>query len=513
MQELGRDATNGRVRRSPWVVFTLLAVTQFMVVLDASIVYVALPFIQKDLHFSPTGLAWVMDTYMLAFGGFMLLGGRATDLLGGRRTLIAGMVLFSVASQACGLSMTAWQLISSRAAQGLAAAMMAPAALALVTDTFEEGPERYRALGIFGGVGGLAGATGTLFGGLLTTVAWQLAFLINVPIILGVLLLGARMLPVGRATATGGVDLLGAIVGTTGVCLLLYGVLRGGTAGWNSTTTLVSFAIAVILLAVFVIRQLRAAAPLIPRILFRLRNVVLGNVANAVTGALLFGVLFILTLYLQQVRGFTPLEAALRTMPISVALFIGSQVTFRLFGRIGPIDVLAGSLVLQALALVWWAQGLGTQSDILVSFLLPGMVWAFGLGAAIVAAFVVCTSGLRGHVQGAASGLVSATLQIGGAVGLATLSTIADRRTGSLTADHLVSTAEAMASGQAYALWRAAVIAIIGIPAMVWLRASWQLTDRLRRPASRPGADPARHAGPGESMPGHPRTPDDLTVS
>lgn len=468
------DGTNGRVGRSPWVVFTLLAVTQFMVVLDASIVYVALPSIQKDLGFSPTGLAWVMDIYMLAFGGFMLLGGRAADLLGRRRTLIAGMVLFSVASLACGLSITAWQLVVSRAAQGLGAAVVTPAALALVTDTFEEGPERYRALGIFGGVGGLAGATGTLFGGLLTTVAWQLAFLINVPIILGVLLLGARMLPVGRPTATGGVDLLGAIVGTTGLCLLLYGVLRGGTAGWDSTT-LLSFAIAVILLAVFVIRQLRAAAPLIPRMLFRLRNVVLGNVANAVTGALLFGVLFIFTLYLQQIRGFTPLEAALRTMPISVALFIGSQMTFRLFGRIGPVDALAGGLVLQALALVWWAQGLGTQSDILVSFLLPGMVWAFGLGAAIVAAFVVCTSGLHGHVQGAASGLVSATLQIGGAVGLTTLSTIADRRTGSLTADHVVSTAEAMTSGQVYALWGAAVIAIIGIPAMVWLRASWQL--------------------------------------
>ena len=226
---------------------------------------------------------------------------------------------------------------------------------------------------------------------------------------------------------------------------------------------------------------------MIPRMLFRQRNVVLGNVGNAATGALLFGVFFILTLYLQQVRGYSPLDAALWTIPISVAVFLGSQITFRLFGRISPVSALAGGFVVQALALIWWALGFGAHSNVLVSFVLPGMLWGIGVGAAIVAAFVVCTSGLPGAVQGAGSGLVSMSLQIGGAVGVAVLSTIAARRTNSLMLNHSAGVADAMASGQEYALWGAVVVAIIGVPIMAWLRASW-------RPSAHHGEQPTKAA-------------------
>ena len=207
--------------------------------------------------------------------------------------------------------------------------------------------------------------------------------------------------------------------------------------------------------------------------LFRLRNVVLGNGANAATGGLMFGIFFVVSLYLQQVRGYPPLGAALRTMPLSLSLFVGSQITIRLFRRISPVTALAGGLLVQAAALTWWAAAIGPRSNILTSFVLPGMVWGFGMGAGIVAAFVVCTSGLHGAVQGAASGLVSTTLQVGGALGVAVLSTIADSRSGSLLVRN-VARPEAMASGQAYALSAAVVLALVAVPLMLWLRTSWR---------------------------------------
>ncbi|MFF3330833.1 MFS transporter [Streptomyces sp. NPDC002888] len=463
---------------SRWAIFSLLVVAQFMVVLDTSVVYVALPSIQSDLGFSAAGLAWVMDAYMLAFGGLMLLGGRAADLLGRRQVLIAGLLLFAVASLACGLSLDAWQLVAARSAQGLGAAVVSPAAMALVTDIFEEGPDRFKALGIFGGIGGLAGATGVMLGGLLTAVAWQLAFLINVPIVLALLIVGRRMLPAGAPTAQGGVDVPGALVGTGGLCALVYAVVHGGSVGWTSGGTLMAFAFSAVLLAVFVVRQLKAAAPLVPRLLFRARNVVLGNAANAATGALMFGIFFLITLYLQQVRDYSPVQAAVRTVPISVAIFAGSQITFRLFGRIGPVSALAGAGGVQAAALAWWAAAHDAQGGILVTFVLPGTLWGLGMGGAIVAAYVVCTSGLHGAVQGAASGLVNTTLQIGGAVGVAVLGTVADSRSATAVAEHAGDPAGAMASGQAYALAVAAALALVTVPLMLWLRASW-----------RPGAD------------------------
>jgi EmrB/QacA subfamily drug resistance transporter len=463
----------GRPEHGPWVTFAVLAVAQFMIALDVSIVYVALPSIQRQMGFSETDLAWVMDAYILAFAGIMLLGGRAADLFGRRRVLFVGLTWFGLASLACGLSAEAWQIVAARAAQGLGAAIVAPAALALVTDTFAEGPDRFKALGIFGSIGGFAGATGVLFGGLLTSISWQWAFLVNVPIVLGVLVTGARVLPARPPTASGGMDVAGALASAGGLCLLLFALLRGGVQGWGSPAVTLELVGAAVLLAAFAVRQLSAKAPLIPRLLFRMRNVVLGNAVNTLTGALLFGVFFVLTLYLQVVRGYTPLGAALWTMPISVSLFFGSNVIGRLLGRISPVDALGVGMAIQAVGLAWWAASLGATGGMVTSFLLPAMVWSFGCGAAIVAAFVACTSGLHGPVMGAASGVVSTTLQVGGALGVATLSVLADRQVGLAGA---VERANAMAAGQSVALWAAAGIAAIGIPVALWLRGSWPAT-------------------------------------
>jgi EmrB/QacA subfamily drug resistance transporter len=466
----GSTTTNGPgtgTGSNPWRIFTLLAVVQFMVVLDAGIVYVALPSIQRQMDISPTGLAWVMDAYMLAFGGFMLLGGRAADLFGRRPVFLTGLVVFAAASLACGLATEAWQLIAARAGQGLGAALVSPAAMALTIDLFD-GHDRHKALGIFGGIGGLAGATGVLFGGLLTSVGWQWTFLVNVPIILVVLVRSLRLVPSTGHRAVGGLDLVGALTSTGGLCLALYGILRLGGEGWGTGVALALAGSALLLLA-FLARQLLATAPLIPRALFRIRAVVLGNLANTVVGALMFGVFFVVTLYLQAVRGYSPLGAALATAPISLALFAGSQVTIRLFGRIRPVSALAAGLLVQAFALADWALVLAPRGHILTSFVLPGMLWGAGLGASVVAAFVVCTSGLTGPVQGAASGMVSTTLQIGGAVGLGVLSATASRRTATvLTGD--TDPVEAMAAGHTLALGVAAVLAVLAVPLVVWAR-------------------------------------------
>ncbi|MFL6125445.1 MFS transporter [Actinophytocola sp.] len=443
------------------MVFSVLAVTQFMVVLDASIVYVGLPSIQRDLGFSQSGLAWVMDAYILAFGGVMMLGGRMADLLGRRRVLLAGLVWFGLASLACALSIEPWQLIAARTAQGLGAAFVAPAALALVTDTFPEGRTRFRALGIFGSIGGFAGAAGTLIGGLLITISWQWAFLVNVPIVFAILVIGPKMLPAGRPDATGGVDLVGITTGIGGLCLLLLGILRGGVQGWGSLPVLLEFAGAVVLLGAFVFRQATAKAPLVPRALVAIRRVMVGNVANVFAGALLFGVYLVLTLFLQVVRGYTPLQAALWTLPVSASLFLGSNLVPRLFDRLTPRGALAAVLGLQGVGLVWWALSLASDRLLLTSFLLPAMVWGFGCGGAIVAAFVVCTSGVRGQEMGAASGLVSTTLQVGGALGVAVLTTLSELDDG--------AGVSARADGQSVALWGAAAFAAGGVVVLLLL--------------------------------------------
>ncbi|MGH3981016.1 MAG: MFS transporter [Pseudonocardiaceae bacterium] len=436
-----------------------------MTVLDASVVNVALPSIQRDLDFSLTDLTWVVDAYLLAYAGFLLLGGRAADLVGRSRLFVGGVALFSVASLACGLSVEPWQLVVSRGVQGLGAALVAPAALALITDIFPEGRQRNKALGIWGGMAGVGGAAGVMLGGLLTAAAWEWAFLINVPIGGVVLVAALRMLPASMPTATSGLDLTGALTGTAGLGLLIYGVVRGGAQGWGSVATLAEFAVAALLLAAFVVRQRTATAPLVPTELFRRRNIVIGNATIPLVGVLLFATFFVVTLYMQQVRGYSPIEAGLIYVPINVTMLAGAYLAPRLAARVGPPKALMAGLLVQAGALAWWASVLEAQGGVLSSFLLPIMVWSCGLGMSIVSAYVVCTSGLTGSNAGVASGLATTTYQSGGAIGLAVLSAIAAYRTDSLLGERSPSgpgAADALVSGYAASTWVAVAVAVAG---------------------------------------------------
>ncbi len=480
--------TTRSVAGHPWRMFSLLASVQFMVVLDGSIVIVALPPIQADLTLSSVGVAWVLDSYLLVFGGFLLLGGRAADLLGRRKLMLWGMVVFSIASLICGLSVEGWHLIVGRVCQGLGAALAAPAALALVTDIFPEGGRRNQAMAVWGAIAGIAGAAGVLLGGVLTAVAWQWAFFINIPIGAAVLALSARMLPPGDVRASGGVDVFGAVAGTAGLCVLVYAIVHGGSESWTASSTLFGFGAAAVLLAAFVLRQLKATAPLVPRELFRQPNVVLGNVVNSLLGGLLFGCFLVITLYLQQVRSYGPLLASLVIAVINLAMLAGSQASGYLLGRFGPARTLLGGLVLQALGLTWWAVSLGTDSNMLFATALPAVLWCAGLGTSIVSTYVLCTSSLTGGVAGAGSGLVSTTLAIGGAVGVAVLTTAAGYRTQALRAasEGAADERAALAAGYASALWSALLMALVALLFTLWLTRRWALVAPLAGHQPRP---------------------------
>ncbi|MEV4627343.1 MFS transporter [Micromonospora sp. NPDC049523] len=441
------------------MIFWILALIEFISVIDASAVNVALPSIGSDLDFSPTTIAWVIDAYIVGFAGFMLLAGRATDIVGRRRLFVAGVVLFAVFSLACALSVTPWQLVTGRLLQGLGAAVVTPAALALITDIFPEGAERNRALGIFSGMAGLAAPVGLVLGGLLTSVAWQGIFLINLPICLVVLVAALRLLPRTEPGRQGRLDILGAVAVTGGLILLILAVLRGSAQGWTSVVTLTEFTLAGALLVTFVLRQLRGAAPLLPTELFARRNVVVGNMIFSLVGAVLIATLFFVALFLQQVRGYSAMEAAFVTLPVPLAMLAGTQAAPRLL-RFGPPNVLAAGLVVQALALGLWAVLISDERPVTIAFAVPAAVWAFGVGMSIVSSFVVCTMGVSGPIAGAASGLATTTYQAGGALGLAILAVVADSRTAAVT-DRLDRT-DALVSGYSWALTCALGAALLG---------------------------------------------------
>ncbi len=432
--------------RSPWVAFCVLAGAQFLLVLDVSVVLVALPSIQDSVGFSQTGLAWVLNAYGLTFGGFLLLGGRAADVFGHRRVLLVGLGALTVTSVLCAISTEPWQLVAARAGQGLSAAVACPAAMALVLGLFTTETDRTKGLSIFASVGAVSGVLGTAFGGPLTSIGWQWVFLFNAPVAVVLLVATLRLVPSPAAPTATGMDLTGALTATAGMCALIWAVLNADGAGWLAGSTLTGFALAVVLLALFAYRQNRAAAPLIPRDLFRLRTVVFGNLANLVVGALMFGIFMVLTLHLQQDRDMAPVRASLTTLPICVALFLGSQTLPRALRRVIPPVALAGTLALLGVGLLWWSLALDADGNVVTSFVLPGMVWSFGAGAGIVAGYVTCTAGVEGPAAGAASGLVNTTLQVGGAFGVAIFSTVAAAQ-----ADPASGNATALASGIALA--------------------------------------------------------------
>jgi EmrB/QacA subfamily drug resistance transporter len=418
-----------------WIALILLCFAQFIVVLDASIVNVALPSIGEALNFSQDNLAWVVNAYVLTFGGFLLLGGRLADLLGRRRVFISGLLLVAVASLAAGFADNEGQLIAARAAQGLGAAIISPSALSIVTNTFRDGPERNKALGAWGAVAGAGGAAGVLFGGILTDgPGWEWVLWINVPVALIVAALAPRLILESRSESiTRHFDTAGAVSVTAGLSVLVFAIVDANDAGWGSTQTLGLLALSAALIAAFVAIELRSHAPLVPFRIFRLRTLTGANTVGLLLGGSLFAMFFFITLYMQQVLGYSPIEAGLSYLPLALMIIVASGIASGLVTRIGFKPVLAAGMAIIAGALVWFSQvsvGGGYVSDILG----PSLLAAIGLGFAFVTTTIAAVSGVREQEAGLASGLINTSQQIGGALGLAVLATIANSRTDDLVA-------------------------------------------------------------------------------
>ena len=428
----GTPAGNGRVRhRGPALGLILLA--QLLVVIDVSIVTLALPAIQRGLGFSPAGLQWVISAYALAFGGFLLLGGRLADLLGRRRILIAGAGLFTAASLACGLARSPGMLVAARAAEGLGAAMMAPAAMSLILAIFPEGAERNRALGALGAVSGAGGAIGVLAGGMLTTwLSWPSIFFVNLPV--GALIVAAArpLLPESRASlARRRFDVAGAVTITGGLSLLVYAVVTAASHGWASATTIGLLAGTAALIAAFVVIEARSAAPLLPLTFFRNRTVTAANLAGLLLGGLMFPMFVFLSLYMQQVLGYSAIKAGLAFLVIAGGLIASSGLAQGLVTRVGAKLVLTAGLLGLTVAQVLFARL--PVAGHFTAGLLPGfVVVAAALGLAFVGDVIASTAGVKPADAGLASGLINASQQIGGAIGLAVATSVAAARTAAL---------------------------------------------------------------------------------
>src|SRR5918997_1588402 len=410
-----------------WLALALLALAQFVVVLDASIVNVALPSIGRDLQFSQDDLSWVVNGYTLFFGGFLLLGGRMADLIGRRRLFVAGLILFALASLAGGLATSPGMLIAARAVQGLGAAMLSPAALSLVTVMFTEGAERNKAFGVWGAVAGSGGAAGVLLGGILTEYAgWEWVLFVNVPIGIAAIMLAPRLLPESRNAGARHFDIAGAVSVTTGLSLLVYTLVDANDAGWLSGQTLA--------LAAVIVIERRSKAPLVPFGIFRKRTITGTNVVGLLVAMALFSMFFFVSLYMQIVLGYDALEAGLAYLPLAGGIIVSAGIASGLVTKFGFKPILVTGLVLTAIGLVWFSQ-VEVGGTYLGDILFPSLVAAVGLGFAFVPMTIAAVSGVAPHETGLASGLINTSQQVGGALGLAILASIANSRTDNLMAE------------------------------------------------------------------------------
>lgn len=447
-------------RWTSWVPFGVLVSIEFLTVMDAAVVNIALPVIREDLGYSHTEISWVVNCYLIAFAGLLLAAGRLADALGRRRLFVAGTVVFTVASAGCGLAVEPWQLLTGRAVQGVGAALVVPAALALITDIFTEGPSRVRALGIFSSMGAVAAPIGLALGGFLTEFDWHLIFWINVP--LGVIITAIALTALPAPSPTPGpVDLIGAVAATGTLSLLALAAVSLEASGPSAATTIAAAVGAVVFGLILVLRQRYAANPLIAPALLRVRSIVVGNSIFVLVGTVLLGTFFFVTLYLQEVRGLAPLQATLAYVPIPLAVLAGTRLAPWIIGRLGPHNALGLGLLVQAVTLAIWAIVVDTSGSLAVTLIGPTIGWGIGLGVSIVSSFVVCTSGVPGPVAGAASGLATAAYQGGGAVGLALVAALA-AATGDLGSGSPTLTQAAQLSGYRWGIWALAGVAILG---------------------------------------------------
>jgi EmrB/QacA subfamily drug resistance transporter len=409
----------------------LLAMTQFVIVIDASIVNIALPSIGRALKFSQTDLSWVVNAYTLTFGGFLLLGGRLADLMGRRRMFIVGLLLFSAASLVGGLAQSEAWLIAARAVQGLGGAIVSPAALSIITTTFADGEERNRAFGVWGAVAGAGGAAGVLLGGLLTSgLSWRWVLFVNVPIGLFCAFLAPRLLLESRADVqTRSFDLPGAVTVTAGLSLLVYALVDAVNVGWGSTATLTKIAGALVLLAVFVAIEMRQRAPLMPLTIFRLRTLRGADTVALLIGMSLFSMFFFVSLYMQQVLHYSALKAGLSYLPLAVGIILSAGAASAGVTRFGFKPVLLTGLLFVAGGLFWFSRVPPSGGSFVGDVLGPSLLAAIGLGLSFVPVTIAAVTGTRPHEAGLASGLVNTAQQVGGALGLAILATVANSRT------------------------------------------------------------------------------------
>jgi EmrB/QacA subfamily drug resistance transporter len=428
-------ATKDAVRRNSNALLLVVCLGQFMVILDVSIVNVALPAIRDDLGFSQTGLQWVLNAYTLTFAGFLLLGGRASDLFGRRRMFFAGTLLFSAASLLCALAPSSGLLLAARSLQGIGAAILSPATLAIITTSFDEGPQRNRALGAWGAVGAIGATSGVLLGGVLTEAFdWPAIFMVNVPIGLAIVLFSSGLVPEGRREgASRHFDLPGAILVTLGMTALTYGIVQTETNGWDSIDVLGPALAGIALLTAFTVYEGNLAriadkVPLMPLSVFRLRNLRAANLVIFLLYAAIFGFWFFQSLYMQGTLHYTALETGVAFVPMTLAVGAGATLAPRLAKRISPRMLLAAGMLFAAAgeALLTGVRPNGTY---LAQVLPGGLLGAFGLGLALVPATIVAVQGVAPSVSGLASGVLNTSRFVGAALGLAVLTTLAASHT------------------------------------------------------------------------------------
>lgn len=415
---------------NPWLVLVIVCLAQFMVVLDATIVNVALPSIQADLELSPENLQWIVNAYTLVFGGFLLLGGRAADLLGRKRLFVAGLAIFSVASLVNAMATTGEMLIVARGFQGLGGALVSPAALSIITTTFDEGPDRTKALSVWGGIAAGGAAFGLLLGGILTeTLSWEWNFLINVPIGIAAIIAAVRLVPESRHEgAERHFDVAGAVTVTAGLMVLVYAIVKAQDWGWTAASTLGWFAGGIALLTAFVIIELRSPQPLVRLSFFNKRWISVANATMFVVAGGMFGMFYFASLYVQQILGFNALEAGLAFLPVSFGIMVGAGVSQQLIGRVGVKPVVMVGMTLASIGLIILAST--TQVDGTYLALLAGLLpMSLGMGMTFVPLTLVATAGVEPSDAGLASGVFNTSQQIGGALGLAILATFSVSRT------------------------------------------------------------------------------------
>jgi len=410
--------------RHPGLALTVIATAQLMVILDVTVVNIALPHIKTDLGFSQTGLVWVLNSYTLVFGGLLLLGGRSGDLFGRRRMFVIGVSLFALASLLGGFAPDKGFLLAMRALQGVGGAIASPTALALVTTTFEEGAPRNRAFGVYAAVTGAGAAIGLILGGVLTDyLSWRWVFFVNAPIGLALALIAPRVLPESERRANVHLDVPGAVTSTLGLTSLVYGFIHAASDGWSDPVTLAAFGSAAVLLAVFVVIEARTRQPLMPLHLFRNRTRVGSYVVMLIVGAAIFAMFFFLTQYVQEVKGFSPLKAGFAFLPVSAVIVVVAQIASRLVARVGPRPLIALGAFFVGSGLLWLSRLTVTSSY--TGHVLPAiMVVATGMGLIFVPITLGAVTGVAPDESGIASAMLNVGQQVGGTLGVSALVTV-----------------------------------------------------------------------------------------